>query len=148
MNSAAHTPVILIKVKHPLCFVISYPCSTCYTAVWVKNCLKSTSVIKVATMKITGSAAHPSILTIIFYKWSIFYVVRIKTYHLCNQGSCYEKWEWFPLHKGNHRVQPPYWHSGTLRTLASPWRMHCMYYGMPQAEATSNNVNQAHSFSH
>ena len=33
-------------------------CSTCYTAVQIKNCLKSTSVIKVATMKNTDDFCY------------------------------------------------------------------------------------------
>ena len=33
-------------------------CSTCYTAVRIKKCLKSTSVLKVATMKIRMISHH------------------------------------------------------------------------------------------
>ena len=40
------------KLKYPLPFSVSYICSTRYTAIQIKNCFKSTSVIKVATMKI------------------------------------------------------------------------------------------------
>jgi len=40
--------------------VLCLLCSTCYTAVRIKNCLKSTSVIKVATMKNTDGAGRPS----------------------------------------------------------------------------------------
>ena len=54
-----HMPVLSIiiwKVKHPLGFAISYFQSiTVYTAVWIQNYtyLKSTSVIKEATMTIS-----------------------------------------------------------------------------------------------
>ena len=37
--------IIVRKVKYPLHFVVS-----CYTAVRIKNCSKSTSAIKIATM--------------------------------------------------------------------------------------------------
>jgi len=38
------------KVSIMLCCQL---CSTCYTAVWINDCLKRTSAIKVATMKAT-----------------------------------------------------------------------------------------------
>ena len=40
-------------MKCPLRFAVSYVCSTRYTAIRIKNCLKSTSDIKIATMKNT-----------------------------------------------------------------------------------------------
>ena len=45
------TPIITWKVKYP--FMLHCPLfSTCYTVVWIKNCLKSIHVITVATMKL------------------------------------------------------------------------------------------------
>jgi len=71
--------------------------------------------------------------------------------HLCNQGSHYEKYRQFPLHKGSQHVQTPNQcfslsakMNGTQRrTLVSPRRIHFTYCGMPKgtslAEATSNH---------
>ena len=50
----------LLNVYH-LCEVsiMLQLCTTCFTAIQIKNCSKSTSVIKVATMKNTdGAACH------------------------------------------------------------------------------------------
>jgi len=44
-------PSYCLRPKHPLPFC--QLCLICYTAVQIKNCLKSTSVIKVVTMKST-----------------------------------------------------------------------------------------------
>jgi len=49
-NGATH-PSYRLKLKYLLPFTVSYVCSTRYAAVRIKNYLKSTSVIKVATMK-------------------------------------------------------------------------------------------------
>jgi len=82
--------------------VLCLPCSPRYTAIRIKNCLKSTPVIKVATMKNT---MVPCIL-IIVWNWSIhcsslsaiFNLLHYSTNqelfekHLCNQGSHYEKY--------------------------------------------------------
>jgi len=93
--------------------------STHYTAVRIKNCLKSTSAIKVATT---------------------------------------QKYGWFLLRKGSHHMQPPkinvfYCQQRRMEHKVSPWRMHCIYCGMPkctsQAKATSiSKKNQASSISH
>jgi len=80
-------------------------CSPCYTAVWIKNCSKSTSVIKVATMKNTMGPCAP----VIIWSWSIhcpslsamFDSIHNNTNqelfekHLCNHGSHYEKYRRF-----------------------------------------------------
>ena len=42
-------------------------CSTCYTAVQIKNCLKSTSGIKVAAMKNTDDFRYAKEEAIMFY---------------------------------------------------------------------------------
>ena len=52
-NSAV-CPRYRLKLKYPFSFPVSYVCLTCYTALWINNCLNSTSVIKVATMKYGG----------------------------------------------------------------------------------------------
>jgi len=46
-----------LKVKHPLCIFITL-CSCCYTAKKIKNCMKSTFVTKVATMKKMRMVSH------------------------------------------------------------------------------------------
>jgi len=46
-TDGAAYPSYHLKLKYPLCQL----CSHCYTAARIKNCLKSTSVIKIATIK-------------------------------------------------------------------------------------------------
>ena len=47
-------PIINIRLKSEVFITLHCRlCSTCYTAVRIKNCLKSTSAIKIATMKNT-----------------------------------------------------------------------------------------------
>ena len=59
--------IIIRKVKHPLSMLRCQLCSTCYTALRIKNCSKSTSIIKVVTMKNTddfcyeGKPSHATI---------------------------------------------------------------------------------------
>jgi len=139
-------------------------CSPRYTAVQIKNCSKSISVIKVAIMKNTVVLHHP----VIIWNWSIhspslsaMFISLHRSMnqellekHFCNQGSHYEKYRRFRLFqlcKESHHMQLPNQHfslsakmNGTQRrTLVSPWRIHCMYCSMPkgtsQAEATSNS---------
>jgi len=140
--------------------VLCLLCSPCYTAVRIKNYSKSTSVIKVATMKIQMALHAP-----VIWNWSIHCPSLSATFdslysstnqelfekHLCSQGSHYEKYGQFPLHKGSHHMQPPKQYfslsakmNGTQKwILVSPWRMHCTYCGMPKdtsrAKATSNS---------
>jgi len=82
-------------------------CLPCYTAVRIKNCSKSTSVIKVATTKNMMVPRSP----VIVWNWSIhcsslsamFNSLHISTNqelfekHLCNKSSHYEKYGWFLL---------------------------------------------------
>ena len=89
-------------------------CSPHYTAVQINNCSKSTSVIKVATIKNTIMPHAPFII----WNWSIhfpslsaiFNLLHSSTnqellkQHRCNQGNHYEKYGWFPLRtEGSHR---------------------------------------------
>jgi len=85
--------------------VLCLLCSPRYTAVQIKNCLKSTCVIKVATMKKTMVPCTP----VIVWNWSIhcpslsavFDSLHSSTNqemfekHLCNKSSHYEKYGWF-----------------------------------------------------
>ena len=53
-NSAAHPNYINYRLKSEVFITLRcWLCSTRYTAVRIKNCLKSTSAIKIATMKNT-----------------------------------------------------------------------------------------------
>jgi len=85
-----------------VCLLQGAVCSPRYTAVWIKNCLKSTSVIKVAAMKNTMVPHAP----VIVWNWSIhcpslsamFYSLHSSTNqelfkkHLCSKCSHYEKY--------------------------------------------------------
>ena len=96
--------------------VLCLLCPSRYTAMQIKNCSKSTSVIKVAT--IIQTVPHTPVIV---WNWSIhclslsamFNSLHRRTNqesfkkHLCNQGSYYEKYGQFPLRKGSHHVQPP-----------------------------------------
>ena len=89
-----------------------------YSAVWIKDCSISMSVIKVTTMKLNTMVLHASIF---IWNWSIHCPSLSAMFnsshssmnqqlfekHLCNQGSDYKKYGWFPLCKGSHYVQPP-----------------------------------------
>ena len=141
-------------------------CTPRYTAVWIKDCLKSMSIIKVATMKNTDGAAHSSSYLKLKYllPFTVSYVcstrytaVRIKSYlksisiikvaTLKKYGPRYGQ---FP-HKGSHHVQPPNQcfllsakMNGTQRrTLVSPFRMHwtkcSMLKGTSWAKVTLNS---------
>jgi len=88
-----------------------------YTAVQIKNCSKTTSVITVAIMKSTMVPHAP----VIAWNWSIhfpslsamFDLLHSSTNQevfekqLCNKSSHYENMDDFSLHKGSHHVQPP-----------------------------------------
>jgi len=83
-----------------LCLLFS-----CYTAVRIKNCSKSTSVIKVTTTNNMMVLCAP----VIVWNWSIhcpslpamFGPLHISLNqelfekHLCNKSSCYERYRWF-----------------------------------------------------
>jgi len=132
-------------------------CSPCYTAAWIKNCSKSTSIIKVATTKNMMVPHAP----VIVWNWSIhcpslsamFDSLHSSTNqelfekHLC-KSSHYEKYGRFlltqrkPSHATTELMLPlSAKMKGTQRV--SPWRMHCTYCGMPKGtsrvEATSNS---------
>ena len=122
-----------------------------YTAVRIKNCLKSMSVIKVATARNTIVPHAPQLssetevsIALLCQLCSICYTaVRIKK---CLKSTSVLKvatmknMDDFSLHKGSHHVQPPNQRfslsakmNGTQRrTLVSPWRVHCTYNGMPK----------------
>jgi len=82
-------------------------CSSRYTVVWINNCLNSMSVIKVATVKQMIVPCSP----LIVWNWSIHFLYlsaifnlshsstnqKLFKKHLCNQGSQYEKYGWFPF---------------------------------------------------
>jgi len=106
-------------------------CSPHYTAVQIK----STSVIKVATMKLNMMVP---IAQVIIWNWSVLCPSLSAMFnllhssmnqelfeeHLCNQGSYYEKYRQFPLHTGSHHVLPPNQHlslsakmNGTQRSI-------------------------------
>jgi len=87
--------------------VLCLLCSSHYTAVKIKNCLKSMSVIKVATTKIQAPVIHfPSHLSATFNLLHSCTDQELFEKHLCNQGSHCEKYGWFPLHTGSHHLQP------------------------------------------
>jgi len=140
--------------------VLCLLCSPSYTAVCIKNCSKSISVIKVAAVKNTIVPHAPTIVR----NWSVhcpplsamFNSLHSSTNqekHLCNQGSHHEKYRQFSLHKGSYHVQTSNQHFSLLakmngtqrRMLVSPWRIHYTYCGMPigtsRAEATLNSEN-------
>ena len=154
-----HTP---IKGTMPINYRLESEVSTTpthYTVVKIKNCLKTISVFKVATMKNMGGAMHPmhyrlkvkhslhSFVNMLNLLHSNMNQYLVKN-HLCNQGSHYEKYKQFPLCKGSHYMQPPNRHFSPSakmnktqrKTLTSPWRMHCgMPKGTPRAKATLNS---------
>jgi len=82
--------------------VLCLLCSPCYTAVQINNCLKSTSAIKVATIKNTMVLRTP----VIVWNWSIHCPSLSAVFdslqssknqelfekHLCNNSSHYEKY--------------------------------------------------------
>ena len=141
--------------------VLCLLCSPRYTAVWIKNCSKSTSAITVATMKNMMVPRTP----VIIWNWSIHchslsamfdslhsnMNQEVFEKHLGNKSSHYEKYGRFlVMRKGSHHVQPPNkcfslsskMNGKQRRTLVSPWRMHCtccMPKGTSRAEATSNS---------
>jgi len=124
-----------------------------YTAVQIKNCSKSMSIIKVwivpcAPVIIWNWSIHFPSLSAMFNLLHSSTNQELFVKHLYNQGS--PLWK-FPLCKGSHHVQPPNqcfllsakMNGAQRRTLLNLWRMHCMYCSMPKvtswAEATSNS---------
>ena len=93
-------------------------CSPCYTAVRIKSCFKSTSVIKVATMRNTmvprasqlSSETEVSIVLLCQLCLTCYTAVRIKK---CLKSTSVLKVATmnntndFSLRKGSHHVQPP-----------------------------------------
>ena len=142
--------------------VLCLLCLPCYTAVWIKNCSKSMSVIKVATARNTivprapqlSSETEVSIALLCQLCSTCYTAVQIKK---CLKSTSVLKvatmknTDDFSFRKESHHVQPPNQRfslsakmNGTQRrTLVSPWRMHFTYSGMPKgtsrAEATSNS---------
>ena len=59
-TNSATRPNYRLKLKYPLAFtLLCQLCLTCYTVVRINNRLKSTSVIKIATMKSTDNSGFP-----------------------------------------------------------------------------------------
>jgi len=137
--------------------VLCLLCSPHYTAVRNKNCSKSTSVIKVASMKNTMVPHTP----VIVWNWSIHYPSLSAVFdslhsstnqelfekHLCNKSSCYEKYGRFLVmqrkpSRATTKLTLFTVSKAQRRTLVIPWRIHCTYSNMPKgtsrAEATSN----------
>jgi len=92
-------------------------CSPCYTAVRIKNCSKSTSVITVATMKNTMVLHAP----VIVWNWSIHCPTLSVVFDSLHSSTNQELFESisvikvttmkstddFSLHKGSQHAQPP-----------------------------------------
>ena len=126
-------------------------CSACYTALWIKNCSKSTSAYHTYQKKWHHT---PQLYQLLSEKWRIHYASVLAMFnplysntnrelfekHLCNQSSHYEKYGWFPFRREAYHVLPLNRHfslsakmNGTQRrTLVSPWRMHFMYCSIPK----------------
>jgi len=132
-----------------------------YTAVRIKNCSKSMSVIKVTTMKIRW-CCMPQLLSGTEVSITLFYQLCLTCYIAVRIKNCLKSTSVikvsimksmndFSLRKGSHYMQPlnqcfslsAKMNGTQRRTLVSPWRMHCIYYGMPNdtswAEATLNS---------
>jgi len=94
--------LIYLRVKYPLWFFVCYVCSPCCTAGRIKNCSKSTSVIKVATMKsimvprtpviVWNRSIHCPSLSAIFDLLHSSTNQELFEKYLCNKGSHYEKY--------------------------------------------------------
>ena len=106
-----------VKVKYSLHFFINYvqPVKQQHES----RAVKSTSVIKVATVKIwTQMVPRTPVISIII--WSEVFITLIcqlcltrytaENQLLCNQSSLYEKNGRFPLSKENHHMLPPNQH--------------------------------------
>ena len=66
-------PSYRLKLKYPFALLWQL-CSTHFPAVWIKNCLKSTSVIKVAAMKYTDNLHYAKELAITWnYQINVFH---------------------------------------------------------------------------
>jgi len=116
----ARTSIIISKSEVSIT-VLCLLCSTRYTAVQIKNCSKTTSVITVVTMKITMVSHAP----VIIWNWSIhcpslsamFDSLHSSTNqevfekHLCNESSHYEKYGQFLF------TQRKPWHATTKLML-------------------------------
>ena len=89
----------------------------------------------------------PHLYPLLSEKWTIHYTLMLyssanhKSTSVIKVSSIYEKHRWFPLCKRCHRMLLQNQNfllstkiNGTQRrTVVSPWRMHCMYFGMPKA---------------
>ena len=115
-------------------------CSSHYTAVRIKNCSKSTSVITVATMKNMMVLHAPGII----WKWSIHCPAQSALHssmnqevfkkYLCNKSRNYEKYGWFLVtqRKPSHATTKLTLFTLSKiqsRELVSPWKMHFTYCG-------------------
>ena len=98
-------PVISVIIwKWSIHYTFCQLCSTYYTctAVQIKNCSKSTSVIKVATVKNTDN------------------------FHYTSKGSNHV------IPPNRHFLRPAKMNGTHRRTLKSSWGIHYMYCGMPK----------------
>ena len=75
--------------------VLCLLCSPCYTAVWIKNCSKSTSVIKVDTMKNTMVPYAP----VIVWNWSIHCASLSAAFDLSHSST---NQDLFEKHQSSH----------------------------------------------
>jgi len=110
IDSVVH-PSYRPKLKYPFPYSVSYVQLVHYTAVWIKNCLKSTSIC--------NRGSH-------YEKYGWFLLCK-ESHHVQPPNQC------FSLSTKLNGTQK--------RTLVSPWRKHCTYCCMPkgtyQAEAMS-----------
>jgi len=144
--------------------VLCLLCSSHYTAVRIKNCLKSTSVIKVTTMKNTIVPCPSYHLKLKCVSIALLCQLRSTHYIAARIKNCLKStsvikvplWkiqmisitQRKPPHAVNYLINTFQSLSAKMNgaqrsTLVNPWRMHCMYCGMPKgtswAEATSNS---------
>ena len=108
--------------------VLCFLCSPHYTAVWIKNCSKSTSVIRVTTTRNTMVLCAPQLLSetevsivILCQLCSACYTaVRIKkclkSTSVLKVGTM-QNTDDFLICKGSHHVQPPNLHFSLLAKM-------------------------------
>ena len=114
-SHASFTCASIISKSEVSITILCLLCSPHYTAVQIKNCLKSTFIMKVVT--VIWTVLHAPVIV---WNWSIHcpsLSAMFNSLHssmnqepfekyLCNQGSHYEKYGRFPLHKESHHLQP------------------------------------------
>ena len=136
--------------------VLCLLCSSRYTAVQIKNCLKSTSVITVKNMMVSRPSYHLKLKYPLPFSVSYVQLVtqqyRLKSTSLiiCIVATTKNRDDFHYASKRSHHMQPPnqcFPLSANMtrtqrRTLVSPWRMYWMCSipkGTSQAEAISNS---------